>query len=89
MNQKEYYKLMHGGGQRCPNTVNLLYIPKTAKTIEERSQEKLCPQLNPEYLPNPKIKRSGQLPRQQQQRPTTGAADLKRIDPAVLKRIFG
>ena len=89
MNQKEYYTLMHGGGQRCPNTVNLLYIPKTEKTVEERSKEKICPppQLNPDYLPNPKVRRSGQLPRpQQQQRTTTGRPG---IDTSVLKRIFG
>jgi hypothetical protein len=87
MNQKDYYTLMHGGSRRCPDTVNLLYIPKAGKSIEERSQEKICPppQLNPDYLPNPKVRRSGQLPRQQQQR-TTG--HHSGIDPSVLKRIF-
>jgi hypothetical protein len=90
MNQKEYYTLMHGGGQRCPDTVNLLYMPKIAKTVEVRSKEKICPppQLNLDYLPSSKVRRSGQLPKQQtqqQQRRSTGGG----VDAAVLKRIFG
>jgi hypothetical protein len=91
MNQMEYYTLLHGGGRRCPGTVNLLYIPKTAKTIEERSKDKMCPppQLNPEYLPSSKVKRSGQLPRQQQPQRTTGGQQRSGVDAAVLKRIFG
>jgi hypothetical protein len=55
MNEQEYYKLLHGQGQHCPTTANLVYLPKTAKTIEERSKDKICPptKLNPDYLPTP------------------------------------
>ena len=90
MNQEEYYKLLHGCGQRCHDTVNLLYLPKSAKTIEERSRDKICPppQLNPDYLPNPKVRRTGQLPKQQQQQRPQGGRSSS-VDAAVLKRIFG
>jgi hypothetical protein len=90
MNQTEYYKLLHGQGQRCPGTKNLLYIPKIAKSIEERSKDKICPppQLNPEYKPNPKTRRCGQI-QEPRPRPTQSSARQTTTDAAVLKRIFG
>jgi hypothetical protein len=93
MNQAEYYKLMHGEGRRCPGTNNLLYIPKIAKSIEERSKDKICPppHLNPEYKPNPKVRRCGQIPQPRQQQPFERPSPARQMtaDAAVLKRIFG
>jgi hypothetical protein len=85
MDEQQYYQLLHGKGQRHQNT-NLLYIPHTEKTVEERSLDKICPppQLNPHYMPNKKIQRSGKLPETRSSQPQT-----QTIDPAVLRRIFG
>jgi hypothetical protein len=86
MDEKQYYQLLHGKGQRHPGT-NLYYIPKAEKTVEERSVDKICPppQLNPNYMPNKKIQRSGKLP----ERKSGPSAPTATIDPAVLRRIFG
>jgi hypothetical protein len=84
MDEQQYYQLLHGKGQRHQNT-NLLYIPHTEKTVEERSLDKICPppQLNPHYMPNKKIQRSGKLPETRSSQPP------QTIDPSVLRRIFG
>jgi hypothetical protein len=85
MDEQQYYKLLHGKGQRHQNT-NLLYIPHTEKTVEERSLDKICPppQLNPNYKPNKKVQRCGKLAETSSRQPQTPT-----IDPAVLRRIFG
>ena len=84
MDENQYYQLLHGKGQRHQGT-NLLYIPQAEKTVEERSLDKICPppQLNPNYMPNKKIQRSGKLPETRSSQPP------QTIDPAVLRRIFG
>jgi hypothetical protein len=83
MNEQQYYDLLHGKGQRRQDT-NLVYIPKSEKSIEERSVESICPppQLNPDYMPNKKIHRSGKLPEKKSQ-PSRG------IDGTILRRILG
>ena len=85
MDETQYYQLLHGKGQRHQGT-NLLYIPQAEKTVEERSLDKICPppQLNPNYMPNKKIQRSGKLPETRSSQPPP-----PQIDPAVLRRIFG
>ena len=89
MDEKQYYQLLHGKGQRHPGT-NLFYIPKSEKSIEERSVESICPppQLNPEYMPSRKIQRSGKLPerRSASQPPPP---QLQGIDSTILRRILG
>ena len=84
MDEQQYYQLLHGKGQRKHNT-DLLYIPRAEKTVEERSLDKICPppQLNPHYLPNKKIQRSGKLAETRNNQPQP------KIDPEVLRRIFG
>jgi hypothetical protein len=92
MNEQEYYKLLHGQGQHCPNTANLVYLPKAAKTIEERSKDKICPptKLNPDYLPTPSTtRRVGQIPPRPRQMKGGGGGRVDRVDPTVLKHIFG
>lgn len=89
MDEKQYYQLLHGNGQKHPGT-NLLYIPKAEKSIEERSLESICPppQLNANYLPNKKVQRMGKLlERKSAGGPSIGGQPP--IDPAVLRRIFG
>jgi hypothetical protein len=83
MNEQQYYDLLHGKGQRRQDT-NLVYIPKSEKSIEQRSVESICPppQLNPDYMANPKIRRSGKLPEKKSQ-PSRG------IDGSILRRILG
>ena len=72
MDEQQYYQLLHGKGQRHQNT-NLLYIPRAEKTVEERSLDKICPppQLNPNYMPNKKIQRSGKLAETRSSQPQT------------------
>jgi hypothetical protein len=84
MNEKQYYDLLHGKGQRRQET-NLVYISKSEKSIEERSVNSICPppQLNPDYMPNPKIRRSGKLPEKKSQPSSRG------IDGSILRRILG
>jgi hypothetical protein len=84
MNVQQYYQLLHGKGQRHPGT-NLFYIPKSEKSIEERSVENICPppQLNPEYMPNKKIHRSGKLPEKR------SAPQPRGIDGTILRHILG
>jgi hypothetical protein len=81
MNEQQYYDLIHGKGQRRQDT-NLVFIANSEKSIEERSVDSICPppQLNPDYMPNPKIRRSGKLPEKKQPRP---------IDGTILRRILG
>ncbi|CAB3977394.1 Hypothetical predicted protein [Paramuricea clavata] len=80
MDEKQYYTLLHGSGQLHPGT-NLLYIPKTGKSIEERSQNRICapPQLNPDYLPSKSVRRPGKLPE------TRGGPQ---IDPSAATKIL-
>jgi hypothetical protein len=82
MDEKQYYQLLHGEGQRHHGT-NLFYMPKSEKSIKERSVESICPppQLNPDYMPNPKIRRSGKLPEKKSQ--------PRGIDGTILRRILG
>ena len=89
MDEKQYYQLLHGKGQRHPGT-NLFYIPKSEKSIEERSVESICPppQLNPEYMLNRKIQRSGKLP-ERRSAPQPLPPQLQGIDPTILRRILG
>jgi hypothetical protein len=84
MNEKQYYELLHGKGQRHHGT-NLFYIPKSEKSIEERSVESICPppQLNPEYMPNKKIHRSGKLPEKR------NSSQPRGIDGTILRHILG
>ena len=88
MDEKQYYQLLHGNGQKHPGT-NLLYIPKAEKSIEERSLESICPppHLNVNYLPNKKVQRMGKLPERKSAGGPSGGQPS--IDPAVLRRIFG
>jgi hypothetical protein len=83
MEVNDYTKLLHGAGVPYINS-NLICLPNTAKSTEERALEQVCPppKLNPNYLPNPKIRRSGQIQQQRQRgRPE--------VDPSVLKHIYG
>jgi hypothetical protein len=84
MDEKQYYQLLHGKGQRHHGT-HLFYIPKSEKSIEERSVGSICPppQLNPEYMPNKKIHRSGKLPERR------NAPSPQGIDETILRRILG
>ena len=84
MNEKQYYDLLHGKGQRHHGT-NLVYIPKSEKSIEERSVESICPppQLNPDYMPNKKIHRSGKLPEKR------NPSQQRGIDGTILRHILG
>jgi hypothetical protein len=89
MNVQQYCQLLHGKGQRHPAVPNLYYIPKAEKSIEERSVESICPppQLNPEYMPNRKIQRSGKLP--ERRSAPQPPPQLQGIDPTILRRILG
>jgi hypothetical protein len=88
MEANDYAKLLHGAGVQYINS-NLIHLPNTAKSTEERALEQVCPptKLNPNYLPNPKIRRSGQI--QQQQQPQRQQRGRPGVDPSVLKHIYG
>ena len=82
MDVKDYTKLLHGAGTPYINS-NLIRLPNTAKSTEERALEQVCPptKLNLNYRPNPKVCRSGVI-QQQPQRSTA-------VDASVLKHIYG
>jgi hypothetical protein len=88
MEVNDYTKLLHGAGVQYINS-NLIHLPNTAKSTEERALEQVCPptKLNPNYLPNPKIRRSGQIQQPQQQQQQRGGR--RGVDPSVLKHIYG
>ena len=83
---KDYAKLIHGAGIPYINS-NLIRLPDTAKSTEERALEQVCPptKLNPNYRPNLKVRRSGVVPQQQQQQQQQRST----VDPSVLKHIYG
>ena len=58
-----YIKLLKGEGQHYKDT-DLVFLPNSGQSIEERAATKVCPptNLNPNYKPDPKFRRTGKCP---------------------------
>ena len=84
MDKNKYIKLLKGGGQRYKQS-KLFILPNTASTVEERASVKVCPppKLNPNYAPDPKVRRVGTI--QPRVQPVT--QQKSSIHPDVLKLI--
>jgi hypothetical protein len=91
MNVAQYTKLLYGGGTPYINS-DLMRLPNTSKSIEERALDSVCPptKLNPNYKPNLKFRRSGVVPQQQQQQQQPQQRQQRpSVDASVLKHIYG
>ncbi|CAB3988044.1 Hypothetical predicted protein [Paramuricea clavata] len=84
MEKEDYMQLIHGRGIKYNNS-NLLYLPNKGKTTEERALDNVSPPTNlkPNYVPDKKVRRVGQLP------PQVREARTSRVDSTVLRKIYG
>jgi hypothetical protein len=100
MDKAHYMRLLQGEGKQYKNT-NLYILEGSGSTIEERTSSDICPptNLNPYYLPDPKVQRPGKIQQQQQplqqqqqrqprQRRSNNCNNPYQIDPEVLRHIF-